>query len=154
MFENKKKECWKNFRLPFCSFFLTILQGPIYLIWKKLKWEKISICKCKIFLLFDMDFFCQLYTFRPREQRKFKCQNNLQTKGHSFQICKWIVICHFKFFDMIEEMGSCQSQTPNWIPIHFLFSSLLIWFTIYHWPHPAPTALPNPSTDSSALPVA
>ena len=79
------------------------------------------------------------------------------------KICKPKVIL-FKFangylfaissFDIIEEMGSCQSQTPNWIPIHFLFSSLLIWFTIYHWPHPAPTALPNPSTDSSALPVA
>ena len=79
------------------------------------------------------------------------------------KICKPKIIL-FKFangylfaissFDMIEKMGSCQSQTPNWIPIHFLFSSLLIWFTIYHWPHPAPTALPNPSTDSSALPVA
>ena len=154
MFENKKKECWKNFRLPFCSFFLTILQGPIYLLWKKLKWGKISICKCEIFPLFDMDFFVNCTLFGQGNRESSNVKNNVQTKGHSFQICKWIVICHFNFFDIIEEMGPCQSQTPNWIPIHFLFSSLLIWFTIYHWPHPAPTALPNPGTDSSALPVA
>ena len=135
-----------HFFWPFCRA-LFVYYG------KSWNGKKYPFANVKFFLYMIWIFFVNFIYF-SQGNRKTSSVKKLKTKGHSFQFCKWLLFCHFKFFDIIEEMGSCQSQTPNWIPIHFLFSSLLIWFTIYHWPHPAPTALPNPSTDSSALPVA
>ena len=141
----------KEFPAPFLFIFSDHFAGPYLSFMEKFEMGKISICECEIFPLFDTDFFCQFVyildsgAVRVQVSKKYAHQRSFFS---NFQLLA------ISSFDMIEKMGSCQSQTPNWIPIHFLFSSLLIWFTIYHWPHPAPTALPNPGTDSSALPVA
>ena len=136
----------KEFPAPFLFIFSDHFAGPYLSIMVKVEMEKnIHLQMWNLSSIWYGFFFVICISSNVKKICKPKVILFKFANGYLFAISS---------FDIIEEMGSCQSQTPNWIPIHFLFSSLLIWFTIYHWPHPAPTALPNPSTDSTALPVA
>ena len=58
------------------------------LLCQKLKWEKISICKCKIILTFDMDFFLPaMFTSHPLSKERDK---------HCQRVSKLQIVYHMK----------------------------------------------------------
>ena len=137
MFENKKKERWKNFRLPFCSFFWPFCRALFIYYGKSWNGKKYQFANVKSFCYLIWIFFLSFVYTSTKGMEKVQSSKKLVNQ----KICKWILNCHFKFWHnrrngFLSEPDSKLNSNPFFI----LFIADLIYHLSLTPPGPHCTA--------------